>query len=184
MKNGYQEVLATFDTRFLIIIVMRKILTVLYRFLQIVITLLMGVLIIPVAMQVLSRYTGIIPRYIWTEEVARFCFMWIIMIGSMIAVRDDTHFDVDILPKAKTASGEAIARLIVHFFMLFTALVFVGYGYGFAKFGYIQHSELTGINMLSVHIAYPLAGIVWIIFLGEKVYDDIAIARGGKHDAR
>ena len=144
----------------------------------------MGLLIIPVAMQVLSRYTGIIPRYIWTEEVARFCFMWIIMIGATIAVRDDTHFDVDILPKPKTQRGEALLRLIVHFFMLLTALVFVRYGYDFAKFGYAQHSELTGINMLSIHIAYPLAGIIWIVFLGEKVYDDITIVRGGNNDAR
>ena len=163
---------------------MRKFLTLLYRCLQVLITVLMGVLIIPVAMQVLSRYTGIIPRYIWTEEVARFCFMWIIMLGSMIAVRDDTHFDVDVLPKFKTRRGEAISRVVVHFFMLLTALIFVRYGYDFAKFGYIQQSELTGINMLTIHIAYPLAGIVWILFLGEKVYDDIAIARGGQHDAR
>ena len=144
----------------------------------------MGLLIIPVAMQVLSRYTGIIPRYIWTEEVARFCFMWIIMIGATIAVRDDTHFDVDVLPKPKTQRGEALLRLAVHFFMLLTALVFVKYGYDFAKFGYAQHSELTGINMLSIHIAYPLAGIIWIVFLGEKVYDDITIVRGGNNDAR
>ena len=163
---------------------MRTLLNVLYRFFQILITLLMGLLIIPVAMQVLSRYTGIIPRYIWTEEVARFCFMWIIMIGATIAVRDDTHFDVDILPKPKTQRGEALLRLIVHFFMLLTALVFVRYGYDFAKFGYAQHSELTGINMLSIHIAYPLAGIIWIVFLGEKVYDDITIVRGGNNDAR
>jgi TRAP-type C4-dicarboxylate transport system permease small subunit len=163
---------------------MRIFLTALYRFLQILLTLLMGILIIPVAMQVLSRYTGIIPRYIWTEEVARFCFMWIIMIGAMVAVRDDSHFDVDILPKANTQRGEAIGRLIVHFFMLFTALIFVRYGYDFAKFGYAQHSELTGINMLSIHVAYPLAGFIWIVFLGEKVYDDITIVRGGNNEPR
>ncbi len=155
-----------------------------YRLLQIVITLLMGLLIVPVGMQVLSRYTGIIPRYIWTEEVARFCFIWIIMLGAMIAVRDDTHFDVDVLPKPKTKRGLAISRLAVHFFMLLVALTFVIYGYEFSKFGYIQHSELTGINMLSIHIACPLAGVTWILFLGEKIYHDIVTMRGGNDDAR
>lgn len=155
-----------------------------YRLLQILITLLMGLLVVPVSMQVLSRYTGIIPRYIWTEEVARFCFMWIIMLGAMIAVRDDTHFDVDILPRAKTTRGQAIGRLVVHCFMLLVALTFVIYGYEFAKFGYAQHSELTGINMLSIHMACPLAGVTWILFLGEKIYNDIIIMRGGNDDAR
>ncbi|MBD3307941.1 TRAP transporter small permease subunit [candidate division KSB3 bacterium] len=157
---------------------MRAFLRGLYRVLQVVITCLMGLLIVPVSMQILSRYTGIIPRYIWTEEVARFCFMWIIMLGAMIAVRDDTHFDVDILPQPKTPQSQAFSRLVVHFFMLFAALIFVRYGYDFAKFGYVQHSEITGINMLSIHIAYPLAGFIWIVFLGEKVYDDINIMRG------
>ncbi|MDG2167327.1 MAG: TRAP transporter small permease subunit, partial [Opitutales bacterium] len=57
-----------------------------YRILKALLTLLMGLIIVPVSLQILSRYTGIIPRYIWTEEVARFCFVWIIMIGAMIAV--------------------------------------------------------------------------------------------------
>src|SRR5918996_1177405 len=70
-----------------------------YRLLQVLLTLLMTALIVPVTMQILSRYTGMIPRYIWTEEIARFCFIWIVMIGAMIAVRDGTHFDVDVLPK-------------------------------------------------------------------------------------
>ena len=75
----------------------------LYRGLQISLTGLMALLIIPVILQIFSRYIGIIPRYIWTEEVSRFCLVWIIMLGAMIAVRDGTHFDLDILPKAKTA---------------------------------------------------------------------------------
>ena len=57
----------------------------------------MAALTVPVAMQILSRYTGLIPRFIWTEEIARFCFVWIILICEMIAVRDRTHFDVDVL---------------------------------------------------------------------------------------
>ncbi len=51
---------------------MKKLLNGYYRFLQIAMTLLMGLLIVPVTLQIFSRYTGLIPRYIWTEEVARF----------------------------------------------------------------------------------------------------------------
>ena len=79
---------------------MRIVLEGYYRLLKIVLTVLMTLLIIPVSMQILSRYTGLIPRYIWTEEIARFCFVWIILIGAMIAVRDGTHFDVDVLPRS------------------------------------------------------------------------------------
>lgn len=151
----------------------------LYRSLQVLITLLMGLLVIPVCLQILSRFTELVPRYIWTEEAARFCFIWIIMIGSMIAVRDDTHFDLEIMTKPKTPRGQAVARLIRHALMLLVAMTFVWFGYEFGLFGFNQESELTGINMLWIHAAWPLAGVIYAIFLGEKLWQDALLWRRG-----
>ena len=94
---------------------MKKILDTYFRFLKVLLTVLMGVLIIPVTVQILSRYVGFVPRYIWTEELARFCFIWIILVGSMIAVRENEHFMVDLLPEAKTQRGKAISLILVDF---------------------------------------------------------------------
>lgn len=149
-----------------------------YRTLQVLLTALMAMLIVPVVLQIVSRFTDVIPRYIWTEEAARFCFIWIIMLGSMIAVRDDTHFDLEVLATPKTERGRALARLIRHAAMLLVALTFVWFGYEFALFGFDQESELTGINMLAIHIAWPLAGVVYMIFLGEKIVQDVRLYRG------
>ncbi len=154
----------------------------LYRSLQALVTALMALLIVPVVLQVLSRFTNLIPRYIWTEEVARFCFIWIIMLGSMIAVRDDTHFDLEVLPVPKTAHGRALARLIRHAMMLLVALTFVWFGYEFALFGLDQESELSGLNMLAIHIAWPLAGVVYTIFLAEKIVQDLRLYRDGTNE--
>jgi TRAP-type C4-dicarboxylate transport system permease small subunit len=33
-----------------------------------------AVLVVPVSLQIFSRYTTAIPAYIWTEELARFCW--------------------------------------------------------------------------------------------------------------
>lgn len=148
------------------------------RVLQAVATTLMGLMIVPVTLQIVSRYTGFIPRYIWTEEAARFCFIWIIMTGAMIAVREGTHFEVDVLPTPKSARGEAILRLVVAALMLVFAGVFVAYGWQYAVFGYSQTSELTGINMLFIHGAYLLAGLTWVAFLGERILAGIAVLRG------
>ncbi len=151
----------------------------LYRSLQVLITLLIGLLLIPVCLQILSRFTAMVPRYIWTEEAARFCFIWIIMIGSMIAVRDDTHFDLEIMPKPKSPRGQAISRLIRHTLMLLVAITFVWFGYEFGLFGFNQESELTGINMLWIHAAWPLAGAAYAIFLAEKLWQDVLLWRRG-----
>ena len=151
-----------------------------YRGLQVLVTLLMAALIVPVALQILSRFTHWIPRYIWTEEAARFCFIWIIMLGSMIAVRDETHFDLEVMPMPKSARGQAIARLVRHGLMLLVALTFVWFGYEFALFGFNQESELTGLNMLAIHIAWPLAGAAYSLFLAEKIWKDVCLWRYGR----
>lgn len=151
-----------------------------YRLLKFLLTSLMFILMIPVSMQILSRYTGIIPRYIWTEEIARFCFVWIILIGSMIAVRDRTHFDVDVLPHSKNQTFELFMRMIVHVLMLAVAATFIIWGYDFAVLGSRQVSEISQLPMLTIYIAWPIAGVTWVVFLLEKAWDDYTAYQRGE----
>ena len=62
-----------------------------------------AILVIPVTLQIFSRFTAIIPHYIWTEEMARFLLVWTVMIGAMIGVRESTHFEVDVWPRLSQA---------------------------------------------------------------------------------
>lgn len=155
-----------------------RILDVIARILRIAITVLITLLIVPVTLQILARYVPFIPRYIWTEEAARFCFVWIIMLGAMIAVRDDSHFDVDVLPTPRTAAGRGWAKLLVHAIMTALALCFIWYGKEFADEGLLQSSEIADLPMITIYIAWPMAGVIWTLFLIEKLAVDIALIRG------
>lgn len=161
---------------------MRVLLDDYYRFLKFLLTLLMALLIIPVSMQILSRYTGLIPRYIWTEEIARFCFVWIILIGAMIAVRDGTHFDVDVLPRSSSKNLEFASRMFVHLSILCMALSFVYWGYDFGILGSRQKSEISGLPMLTIYIGWPIAGASWTVFALEKMWDEFHQLKGDKQD--
>jgi TRAP-type transport system small permease protein len=162
---------------------MRKLNALIYRGLQALLTALMALMLIPVTLQIFSRFFDFIPRYIWTEEAARFCLVWLIMLGATIAVRDGTHFDVDVLPEAKTARSKALGHIVVHVAVLLVALIFVSFGWRFAEFGFQQSSEMTGINMLWIHAAWPLAGVCWILFMAEKIADDLKLFKGASHGA-
>jgi TRAP-type C4-dicarboxylate transport system permease small subunit len=59
--------------------------------------------------------------------------------------------------------------------MFLMALVFAWHGSQFAKSGFIQTSEMSGINMLSIYIAFPLAGVTWAVFLMERMVDDFKL---------
>ncbi len=141
---------------------------------------LLLVMIVPVTLQIVSRYTGWIPKYIWTEEVARFCFVWLIMLGSVIAVRDGSHFEVDIMSVPVDPRKAARGRLLVSGLMLVLALAFAWFGYEFTRFGAAQHSEMSGINMATIYASFPVAGLSWSLFLIEKISEDLELLLGGR----
>ena len=143
-----------------------------YRLLSWLLVATVAILIIPVSLQIFSRFTALIPSYIWTEEMARFFFIWMIMIGAMVGIRDGAHFDVDLWPELKPRAN-ALLRLISHVFVLVMALVFLWYGINFVQFGWSQNSELAELPMPFIFAAWPLAGFTWVLFLGEKFRADL-----------
>ncbi len=157
---------------------MHKLVDGYYRFLNAMLVFAVAILIIPVSLQIFSRYTSLIPSYIWTEEMARFFFIWMIMIGAMVAIRDGGHFDVDLWPELAPRPN-AMLRMVSNVFVLVLALVFVWYGALFVKFGWDQTSELADLPMGYIFAAWPLAGLTWLVFLGERFIQDLRIISDG-----
>ena len=136
-----------------------------------------AILIVPVTLQIISRYTALIPAWIWTEELSRFLFIWMIMLGAMIAVREGTHFVVDVLPPLRPRAN-AFLNLVSALFVLVFALVFIGWGIQFVRFGWDQHSELAELPMVYIFIAWPVAGVTWTLFLGEVFVANFRLLSG------
>ena len=132
------------------------------------------ILVVPVSLQIVARYTQLIPSYIWTEEMSRFLFIWMIMLGAMIGLREGTHFEVDVWPELGRRANAAL-RIVSHLFVLVFALVFLYWGIKFVEFGWYQESELAELPMPFIFIAWPLAGATWLLFLGEIFVDNVRI---------
>jgi TRAP-type C4-dicarboxylate transport system permease small subunit len=136
-----------------------------------------AVLVFPVSLQVFSRYTALLPSYIWTEELSRFLFIWMVMLGAMIGIKEGTHFEVDVWPELGKRANAAL-KIVSHLFVLIFAVVFVYWGIKFVQFGWYQESELAELPMTYIFIAWPLTGATWLIFLGEIFYDNVRILLG------
>lgn len=147
------------------------------QILRIAVGTLMAMLLVPVTMQVVARYTGIIPVYLWTEELATFIFIWIVMLGSMIAVWEGTHFDVRVIPDAKSPLGKLIQNGLVLLMITVFAVLFGWFGIGYAKFGSIQQSTMMQVNLLVTYISVPLAGFAWAAFAGYRFWEEIQTYR-------
>jgi TRAP-type C4-dicarboxylate transport system permease small subunit len=130
-----------------------------------------------VTLQIFARFTEWIPRYIWTEEAARFLLVWMVMIGAMIGVREGSHFIVDFFPSA-TGKFKAVLDLIANLFMLVFGAVFLWWGIEFTEFAWFRISELAELPLWTIHIAWPIAGFSWLLFTGERMWDSLQVLRG------
>jgi TRAP-type transport system small permease protein len=136
-----------------------------------------AILVFPVSLQIFSRYTALIPSYIWTEEMARFFFIWSILLGAMVGIREGTHFVVDLWPRMN-ARAQAAIRLIASVFVLVFACVFLWWGIDFTRFALNRISELAELPLWYIHLPWPLAGATWLLFLGEQMWDDLRVLAG------
>ena len=132
------------------------------RSVEVVVVTLFSVLTIAVFAQVVARYVFNSPPA-WTEELARFCQVWIVLLTSSICVRKGGHLAVDYLgpnlpPAARKALGVVTGGLIT----AYSAVVTV-WGVRLMAVGAIQVSPAMQINMAIVYAVFPLAGVLLVI---------------------
>ncbi len=149
------------------------------RFLEWLLVFSVASIIPPVALQIFARFTELLPRYIWTEEASRFLLVWTVMIGAMVAIREGTHFNVDLFPNLK-GRLRAAADLLAGFFVVIFALVFVWYGWEFTDSAWYRISELAELPLWTIYIAWPVAGLTFLIFMAERIWDDLAVLTGAE----
>ena len=149
------------------------------RLLELLLAAGVGILVVPVTIQIVSRHTPLIPSYIWTEEMARFLFVWTIMIGAMVGVREAQHFEVDVWPTLSRRT-EAAVRIAARLGILAMAVVFVWAGLEFTRFAWNRTSELADLPLWLIHVAWPVAGVTWIVFAGEQIVDEARVLLGAR----
>jgi len=76
--------------------------------------LLTAMIVLAVGQIVLREFfdTGII----WADEFVKLLVLWIAMLGSIAASRDDRHLRIDVLSHALSEKMVVVARLVVELF--------------------------------------------------------------------
>ena len=125
--------------------------------------LLLLVLLVPVSVQVFARLVPDIETPMWTEEGARFVLVWMVMVGSMVALRRGTHFTVDLLPDLGPRATQALA-VVVRLVVIGFGAFFVWHGIDFVRFGWDQTSEVADWPLWIIFLAWPVTGAAWVLF--------------------
>ena len=117
-----------------------------------------------VLLQVLMRYLFAYPNP-WSEEVSRFCFIWLSLLGASLAVEHRAHFGFDqvtraLAPRAKRAVERCAGAVVLAF-----SLLLIGTGVALMDLTMGERSPALNLPVALVYAAAPVSGVLMVIHM-------------------
>jgi TRAP-type C4-dicarboxylate transport system permease small subunit len=125
---------------------------------------LLLVVFLTVFTQVLMRYLFSWPNP-WSEELSRFCFIWLSMLGAALAVERRSHFGFDQAVKKLPLQWRRWARRVATSAVAAVSLLLIGAGLALVRLTGGQHSPALDVPMSWVYAAVPISGLLMLIHL-------------------
>lgn len=136
--------------------------------------LLLFSMVVVVFMQVATRYVFEAPLS-WTEELSRYCLIWLSFIGAAMAMKARGHFAVEYLihklPKRLHPPAELALLVIIGVFLA----VLLDTGITVLQVTNMQTSPALQVPMSYVYCSIPIGALFMIVhllvLLTEKLYE-------------
>lgn len=127
---------------------------------------ILGIMVINVTWQVVSRYVFQSPSS-FTDELSRYLLIWLGMLGAAYVAGKDSHLAIDILPEKLT--GTAKNRLLIFIHLIIIAFVIPVMIVGGANLVYItfvleQKSATLQVSLAYIYAIIPLSGLLILYY--------------------
>ncbi|WP_110709899.1 TRAP transporter small permease [Salinicola sp. CR57] len=137
------------------------------RFLNGVLLLLLASFIVLIVYQIASRNLGFMPRLYWTEEMSRFAFQWMIMLGTSIGVLHADHFVLEAFPRG--SRPDRVTRVIRDVACLLVGMIFVVFGFGFLLSGFDRIASASQLPMVVTYSTFFVSGVLIVLFSLQRL---------------
>jgi TRAP-type C4-dicarboxylate transport system permease small subunit len=140
--------------------------------LNLVCRIFVGAIVAIIFYAVVMRYVFQRPPF-WAEELSRFIFIWIIMLGAVLVTRDQSHIEfvmlIDLLPKRLKFILVNLIRLL----MILFCWVMVQQGLKIYPIVAEANSPTFGISMGWLYLSIPVGGLLMGICILENIIKSV-----------
>lgn len=144
---------------------MRKITDLFFRLLELLVVLNLLAMVVMVFGNVVLRY-GFNSGITESDEMSRYCFIWLTYIGAMIAMREKGHLGVDTLIKHLPVIGKKACLLVSESLMLLCNVLFFIGTWKMHELQVTNVSPVVGISMIWIYgIGYVVALVMGLFNL-------------------
>ena len=132
------------------------------------------VMVVVTLAQVVFRYVLAAPLP-WSEELARYCFVWIVFLGGAIGLERGIHLGVDLfvnlLPSKLRTGLDVLSSVMIGCFA--AAVIYASFPV--IEMNMLQRSPAMGVQMSWIYIAVPISMALILLISIERI---AAILRG------
>lgn len=131
---------------------------------------------------VFSAVTQVFTRYVlnysfsWTEELSRYTFIWLNLLGASICIKRGSHAVVTVLIDHLPGSIRWLAVILIDLLVLFGAFLMITQGVKVVSATMMQPSPAMHVPMGYIYLAVPVSGIAIFIHKLRDLLADV----GGK----
>lgn len=145
---------------------LEKIIDLIFKTVEWVITLLVALMTVLVFMQVISRYI-LNSSLTWSEELVNYSMIWISMLGACLLVRSNGHMAIDNFVKSmkggvrKAAAGISLVLQIAFIVVMIMGIL------EFLPVASVQSSPVLRLNMGGVNSVFIISGVLMLLGLAD-----------------
>lgn len=130
------------------------------------------VMLVTILLQVGARLFLKVP-FSWTDELARFSFIWFCFYGSVLTMRHKMHLGIDYFERKMGARGRYVNRVCIYALIMIFGLAMGTLGMQLLELVTIQKTPVMRVSMLYPYSAVPISGFLYAVlgayFLAEHV---------------
>jgi len=150
---------------------MYKLLDRIEKALDAVLVFMMVVMAGAVVLQVASRYVFNRPTS-WSEELARYLFVWITFLGAAVVIRKRRHVDVTVLTDRLPPGAAKVVYLVSDAAVLFMLGALTWAGAGLAIMAHRQLSAAMDLPMSLAYSAMPVGtGLMFVFLVATMIWE-------------
>lgn len=148
---------------------------------EIFLVMLMAAAVIIVAMQVITRYLLKVPLP-WSEEIARYMFLWLTWVGASFATKEGRHVSIDVIYQKLPPNGQLVCSVIFKLVWLGFLIVMARLSLKLTASVYSggQIAVGSGLPMWIPYASVPVGMTMMLFRLIQNFYRDIKAFRSRK----
>ncbi|MXX56911.1 MAG: TRAP transporter small permease [Gemmatimonadetes bacterium] len=117
-----------------------------------------------VLLQVLMRYLFAQPNP-WSEEVSRFCFIWLSLLGASLAVEHRGHFRFEQVTKTLAPGAKRVVEVGARVAVLVFSFLLIGTGIALVDLTAGERSAALNLPVALVYAAAPVSGVLMVVHM-------------------